>query len=372
MKTLNNIFGVLVLVAISGCAKVELIPTAEREVSFAVGKYATETKAASSLNGSSDAITSFKSKGFLHAVGVDETQYFFGQNGETITYNAGTNLWTPSHIYYWPKSASSYVNFVSWYDNNGTPTKVTETALEWEDRTIAATDNILFADEAWHYNNNTTNSTQYDGDNITSGVPTLFHHALCKVQINLKSKYSVNPDNASQTYEVTLHSARIDGIYLSGSMKLKNNELGAGEIGTSAWYSNGSPTYLWTSTGTATSEGAPFRFLESNTNITTTSQAILDLRSFMPQSLTDDAKLVLVFTIATYSNGNLNSSEEEIPATISLNLIKNTSDIAINQWLPNRVYTYNLAIDPLGQNILLNPIVESDWGFSTDLSATVE
>ena len=91
----------------------------------------------------------------------------------------------------------------------------------------------------------------------------------------------------------------------------------------------------------------------------------------MPQSLTDDAKLVLDFTVTTYSNSIITSSEE-FPATISLNVIKNSSNMAINQWLPNRVYSYNLVIDPLGQNILLNPLVESDWGLSTDLSATVE
>lgn len=368
MKRLALIWFFALGVALAGCTKIELDSSTQREVTFSVGKYVTETKASSSLNGSEDAITAFKSRGFLHAEGVNATQDFFGAAGETITYSAGT--WEPSHPYYWPKSANSYINFVSWYDKKGAPTTVSETALEWVDRTIVADDNILFADEAWRYNNNTTNSTQYTNDNITTGVPTLFHHALTRAQINLKSKYAANPENASETYEVTLHSARIDGIYFSGNMSMTNSDPGANSPRTTRAWSNQNQIYFWTPTGTVTSSESPFSFVSSNTGITTTSQAILNLRSFMPQSL-ENAILVLNYSITTKRNGVVTLTEDNIPSTINLNLIKNTSGIAITDWLPNRIYTYNLTIDPICQDILIYPTLESNWEV-TELSVSVE
>ncbi len=55
-----------------------------------------------------------------------------------------------------------------------------------------------------------------------------------------------------------------------------------------------------------------------------------------------------------------------------MNTIKNTSDVAITQWVPNKKYTYNIAINPVGKEILLNPIVETEWSFEEDINVTVE
>ena len=180
------IFAVAALAA--GCAKVEVIDAPEREISFTVGNYAPATKAVAVTE-----FTSFKSKGYLYAEGVATVQDFFGANGETISVDDPINPteWTPSHPYYWPKSANSYINFVSWYDKNGAPTTATETSLVWEidgtNRTLASDDNILVADKAWFQKDNTFNGEQYTDDAITSGVPTLFKHLLA--QVSVKAKY---------------------------------------------------------------------------------------------------------------------------------------------------------------------------------------
>ena len=68
----------------------------------------------------------------------------------------------------------------------------------------------------------------------------------------------------------------------------------------------------------------------------------------------------------------MTSIESDIPATIVMNTIKNTSDVAITQWVPNKIYTYNIAINPVGKEILLNPIVETEWSFEEDINVTVE
>lgn len=367
MKRFWNIAAILVLAALAGCVKTEISPVPEKEITFTVGSYVPSATKASSLIDSRDNITTFSTKAFLHAEGVAETQNFFGTAGETITWNSSASEWTPTHPYYWPKSSNSYINFVSWYDNAGAPTTVSETALEWVGRAISGTDNILFADAAWRFNQN---ASTYRFNGVVSGVPTLFHHALSRVQVNLKETVAANPDIPTETYEVTLQSASLEGIFSSGTMKLINSDPGS--TGTNAWHSNGSPTLLWTTI--AGSNATPVVGVASNSsvNIGTTATAILAQRSFIPQNLSDDVVLKLTYTVTTRSNGVITTEENDIPATIRLNTIKNTSNLEITQWLPNRIYTYNIAINPIGQSILLNPVIESDWGYSASLSTTVE
>lgn len=346
------IFALVALAA--GCSKVEVVNTPEREISFTVGSYAPATKAVAVTE-----FTSFKSKGYLYAEGVIGAQDFFGANGETITFN-GTDTWAPSHPYYWPKSANSYINFISWYANDGTndivPNTVSETAFEIVGRTIGANDNILIADAAWHYKENTNNGTQYTGDVITSGVPTLFHHVLSRVKINVRATTAVDPSNANVTYEVSIQSARLEGIYQTGTMSLANTEMSS--TGTRAWVSANNNDLLWSAVGNAEN----IAVVSTNTTVgTAATPPILPESSFMPQNLGNDAKLVLNYSITEKNNENITYSESGLTATLVLNTIKNTSDIAINQWAPNKIYTYNIAINPVGEYILIDPIIEKDW-----------
>lgn len=352
------IFALVALAA--GCSKVEVVNAPEREISFTVGSYAPATKAVAVTE-----FTFFKSKGYLYAEGVTGAQDFFGANGETITFN-GTDTWAPSHPYYWPKGESSYINFVSWYDKNGAPSSVSETAISWTNRTIAANDNILVADVAWRYKENTSNGAQYTDDAITSGVPTLFHHVLSRVQINVRATTAVDPSNNNVTYEVKIQSARLEGIYQTGTMSLANTEMSS--TGTRAWVSANNNDLLWSAVGNAENVAV----VSSNTIIPTTATEILPERSFMPQTLGDDVKLVITYTITTKSGNTVTSTESYIPATIVLNIIKNASDIEITEWAPNKIYTYNIAINPVGDPILIEPAVEANWSENNYFSVVVE
>lgn len=360
MKKFNNIWIIALMAALAaGCTRTEFI-FGDKEITFAVGKYAAQTKAASIID--VDNVTSFSSKAWLYAEGVDGAQDFFG-TGETISYD-GSSQWNPSHVYYWPKSENSYVNFVSWHDNNGAPTTIGQKNLEWVGRTINADDNIMFADVAWRYNNN---ASTYRFNGVQEGVPTLFHHALSRVQINLKAT-TLQQDG--KTYEVSIQSASLKGVYRSGNMRLTTTERTT--TGTSAWTSTSNATYLWTPSIGSNADN--FELVAENTSldITTTNTAIMALRSFMPQALGNDIKLTVNFTVTTRSGGNIVSSENGIVSSVVLNKIKNSSNVEITEWLPNRKYIYNFTINPLGQDILLNPTVESDWILGNDISATVE
>lgn len=344
------------LVALSACTKVEPDVRPAKKVSFAVGNYAVSTKANSNL---SDVTTEFQSRAFLHANGAANGTHFFGTGaGETVTYN-GTNAWEPVNEYFWPLSSDSYINFVCWYDKNGTPdtANLSETSLSWNNRTIVADDEIMFADAAWRYSDNTANGTQYDGDNITTGVPVLFHHALARVKFVAKIKTGCNTNaSGSITWKVYLKNMSVSNVHNQGTLSLTNEDLGTPST-TKEW--SGS----WESTDTA---AALAIVGNTETEITTTAADVLAERSILPQSV-ENMTLSLTWTISTYRSGsNTPFSTEDL--TFSGNL----AEIAplITDWSMGHKITYTLEFDPSSDSIVFSPAI-SDWTEDTGNNGVV-
>ena len=338
MKALKSIFGMLVLVALWGCTKTE-IATPEKEVTFAVGEYAaTATKSNVSLD--TYGITSFKSKAYLHADGYEnETQNFFGVNGETISKQG--NVWAPSHPYYWPKSELSYVNFVSWYDKNGAPTNVSEYALAWTNRTIVADDDIMYADEAWRYNS---------GD-----VVTLFHHALAQVKFQARTTQA---SDGNVSWTVTIRNFRIENVRNTGSLSLINSDPNT------SWTTKPWTNTIWTQaqdTETLSSNG---EFTLSSTN-----QVIMDTRTVLPQT-TFGMVLSFDYSINTTYNieGNpISSVSENAHATINL-----YSDFRIYNWNMNTCTTYTIVFNPETNKISFDPALTENWNTDPNNSMYIE
>ena len=369
MKWFGNIFAVFALVALVGCTKTELdLTTPAKEITFTVGQYATRTKAVS-LDKSEDAIFYFRSKGFLHAEGVSGAQDFFGADGETISArDASGNIissdavsfWAPSHPYYWPKSTNSYVNFVSWYDKNVSevPNTLTEESLVWtfdNSRPLRADDNIMYADMAWHYNQNTNNAKHFDEDAITSGVPTLFHHAMSKVRVQVKRKTS----NASTTISVT--DFKLSSVYNTGSLILSNSE----PVG-----SNSEPVVTTTKawTGSWNLEGCtPVDMTGKNVSLSNTEpQEVFAMQTMIPQ-LTDNIKVEFKYKIkSTFTSGDY--IEETVPVVIALSSFTN----APSAWNMNTKITYTIVIDPDTYYITLAPVLTEDWGDGEYITVPVE
>ena len=103
--------------------------------------------------------------------------------------------------------------------------------------------------------------------------------------------------------------------------------------------------------------------------ISETAVSILAQRSFLPQQLTN-AKLDLLLTITTKSNGIVTASESDIAVSLNLNTIKNASNVAITTWVPNKTYTYTLIINPINQEILLEPTLK-DWSSDVEFISVV-
>ena len=400
------VFAAAALVALAACSKVETDETPAKKISFNAALYTAQTKADPGTNHSlneavadgGEGVTAFKSKAFLHADAGSgmTTQHMFGTTGETISYNSGVPEWAPANEYFWPKAASSYINFVSWYTTNDdfiTPANVSETQMDWGTSgspiTITGTDNILFANEALGYKDNTNNGTTYANDAVTSGVPTLFHHALAKIAFNVLVK-TANTSTGT-IWDVDVQSATLK-VGNNGYLALINNapaqsgtitqSLSPWKVGTD--YATGteatSAIVGWARPASgATTEnvaGTVLNFTNfapyDNDHKASASQVLIAERTVMPQfigeagtpsntygavTFTITFKLSLFHANASHQKNGSAFSEEVI--TISeTNLFDLVS--TIGNWCMNTKYVYNITIDPVGNKITFDPAVV-DW-----------
>lgn len=398
------------LVALTACTKMETIDTPAKKISFNPATYVASTKADPATNHSLNAavadggegVTAFKSKAFLHADAGSgmTTQNMFGEAGETVSYNSSVPEWAPANEYFWPKAASSYINFVSWYttnDNFITPANVSETQMDWGTSanpiTITSTDNILFANEALGYKDNTTNGTTYANDAVTSGVPTLFHHALAKIAFNVKLKTATT--STGTIWDVAVQSATLK-VGNNGYLALINNapaqsgtinqSLSPWKVGTD--YASGteatSAIVGWARPASgATTEsvaGTALNFTNfapyDNDHKASASQVLIAERTVMPQfigeagspsntygavTFTITFKLSLFHANASHQK-NGSAFSEEVVTISETNLFDLVS--AIGNWCMNTKYVYDITIDPVGSKITFDPAVV-DWNTPT-------
>ena len=358
------LIALLALTALAGCVKVETAPSPKDRITFAVGCYAPSTRA-SSLQDSDGGISSFNTKAYLYADGYEAaSQPFFGAAGETILWNAGSSMWAPARAYYWPKSSESYINFVSWYDRNGAPDSVSETSLSWtidgSTRSLATDDNLMFADVAWHYNQNTTNAAQYAGDAVTVGVPTLFHHALAQVRFQAKASQI---SDGGTTWTVSFSDFQVSGVYKTGTLSLVNADPAS--TGTRAWWSmseDATPvatTPYWSTAGCAVDTLSR----RGHTTVITAANTPVDLmaaRSIIPQE-TDGMTLTCTCNIRTdYADHTY--MVETIP--VSVDLAEFSGDTGT--WDMNHRITYTITINPVTGKILLDPALNEGWTNSSN------
>ena len=352
MKKYFVFLGIAAL-TLAACSKTEIDETAipDQKIEFNAANYVPQTRAAGDTVSILSETNTFKTKAYLHAEGMPTVQDYFGANGETITYHAGASeadesVWVPSHDYYWPKSKKSYINFVSWYDGNANRTPaVTETTIKWENAIIGTKDNIMWADEAWHYN---SNAQTYKFDGVREGVPTLFHHALAKLTIKAKcdpvEKNDSQVSGTKTTWDVTLTDIKITGTYNQGSLTLTNEEPTGTSPAQQAYTTNG---WVLPTTGTA-----PGITMDSTNVLTTSLVDVLAEQSVLPQTL-DNAILEFTLHIITKYNGK-QYSEEKIHKSVKLNTLGTP---AIAKWEMNTKYVYNIIINPETDVVKFDPAV---------------
>lgn len=352
MKKLFIAIAALALVASAACTKVAPEEKKAEKISFTVANYVPQTKAGevSFLNEFSDPTKAqFKCKAFMNGAGVQGMQDFFGTTGEIIKWNATAKEWAPSHDYYWPKDAASYVNFFSWYDSSTTAgPAVTNGTMKWENRVIGTGDNIMYADPAWHFQKN-TNPATYGLNGVSQGVPTLFHHALAQVEFRAyATKVAVD---GLLNWTIELKDIAIGEIYNQGTLELTSTEPAATALNQKGTW-NGTPA--WTVSGDKGS------LSPDDATLTATPTAFLENQSVLPQSLTNVNISFKLYITTNYTAGQTN---REI-ITCSIPLAAGTSDnpgFGTASWALNTKYIYTIKVVPGENRVLFDPAVESEW-----------
>lgn len=359
----NLILAAAVLAAMTACTKNELAQTADKEISFQAAKYMVQTKANSAFP--SDKV--FGTYAWYDAeAGGDQHQLFM--NNETVSFVTAENAWKASRTYYWPKTGT--VDFFSYYPQSATPwltladaeggkaNKISAT------QTIAGTEDYMYADKACGYSDN--NSAKYKISVNTDGVPTLFHHALAKVSVNISATKLQNDESTPTVrWEITLDAANFDRIYKSGSVVMNLDAAGTTPC-TAAWAPPANSVWTPSDNGSAINcdkQTLPYA-------VTKTATDILTEYSVLPQALTgtDNTSgqvLHVKLTIKSYNKANAEDQTlTNLFATETIeryyNLKEEMGTPKIEYWKMNTKITYSIIVDPSMAEIHFDPAI-ADW-----------
>lgn len=387
------------MVAMCACAKVESEDNGPGTlITFQAANYVPQTKAIAA----DTEFSSFKCKAYMHAEGINLSaapdyapssaggfQNFFGNAGnsytETISGTGYTDAnnnsekdaneyftsWVPSHSYYWPKSTHSFINFVGWYGNTGTDPNVTyawnstsskyEATLTWDFTTSlgSASSNLLYADMAWRYNANGTNTAHFTDpvtDPVTSGVPMLFHHALAQICVksyatgtSVAKGTGTDTDKVTDgtaTWTITLENIAVGTIATEGQLSMTNADPGS--KATQPWTMTGTG---WTaSTSASVNVSGTFKVNEvSSANAVT----VIANSCVVPQDVSEATLSGKVRVVTTYANGETNS--ELIPFTVGFH------DMGTDTWAQNHLYTYFVKYNPSQNTVTFDPAIDAAY-----------
>lgn len=264
------LFPIIALLTLAACSKVTPadMPDEQAPVSFQVANYA-QTKAGEPANGQYDTNTRFGTYSwYINDDGVTVKPWMIN---ETVGFVPGKpGVWkTIVNPYYWPKTGSAdFISYSPFAGENGVAPGATaqagetqaaadttngtapggqDAATEGEDDAIVVPEPLITRVEAKNYtfeypaylvksnapdlmygdwanvNRNVDQIKDGERDSGFKGVPTLFHHALAKISVDIRATFLEYVDNASKTtttWEVTLQAAEIKNVKNTGSLKL--------------------------------------------------------------------------------------------------------------------------------------------------------
>ncbi len=262
---------------------------------------------------------------------TDNTTGPYFMDNEVVSYDAQSDQWKTSTTYYWPKGQS--VDFIMFYPARMSGITVEENKITYSNYTVGDTD-LMYADKAVAYTDN-VNEVSDDTNSARQGVPAIFHHALAKVQVNVKLGYNhkAEDDGTVTDWEVKLNSAKLSGVYKTGDCILSLSDEAA--TGTVAW--NKPTGNVWTSAGEAQDLND---FTEAAVLSTTDNTKALSETFVLPQALTQNGqKIELNITIKTTRNGQLFLTETmDISADLYL--------ATLPSWEMNNSIVYNIVVNP--------------------------
>ena len=343
----------LVGVAFTSCVKnEEFAPKPQKEISFEVANYVHSTRANSAFN-----YTSFAASAW---VTDDATKALFLDKEVTKQTIDGTPVWKTAETYYWPLEGT--VDFICYYPTTVKPSITNDYAgadkLIYTDYIVADVD-VMYSDKAIRYSANksaTDNGTDFGiGSYGFTGVPTLFHHALAKLNFKVQNG---NYDDGVYYWVVTVKAITANNIHKKGSVTLTHN----GNVSPSTYGNWKLPANnVWTPSTPAVTTDYTWDPTDDVVLNHETATAF-DARTVyvMPQTLATGGQTVTV----VYTVDQIRKLDSAVISSKDYNPTLDLYSTTLEHWQMNKDITYTLSFNPKGEMILFAPAVE-DWGTAT-------
>lgn len=249
---------------------------------------------------------------------------------QKVSYKEADKAWLPEgSTYYWPKSGT--LDFICYAPFAADPTGITiaEDKISFTGYTVAA-DDLMYGDKAVGLNDN-ANTYYYNG------VPVLFHHALARVNFQIRAAYlEKTADTKDKTkWEITVNSVKIKDVRTTGSLDLP--------LDGKTWKLPESK--VWT----ATEDKKDISFeVKDLKELTLEPQALGEGFLVLPQLLSGGQAVEMVLAIKTYRDSGkgyeLFLTEKDVKVAAALTLQK------LPQWGINQDITYTFVIAPTKSN----------------------
>lgn len=250
---------------------------------------------------------------------------------------SGENYWAPATPYYWPKEG--FLSFAAYspYDVTGTVSYDGE-GLEVLAHTVSTETanhvDFMYAPRVYNRNSSTEEGDDDDTKYKYDGVNILFEHAMSSIVIKVAKASGLDANTV-----ITLNNITITKPYMTADFNEKVTD-GATYAAAPEW-SN------WKDATDITTYNTPKALTYDLTEyVKNTDDDVI----LIPQSLTDDVKIVLDYDITTAGGNKINQ----------------VSDIKLNAYTPSwgigTRYTYNITIGM--EEIIFDPAV-TKWTDAT-------
>jgi hypothetical protein len=372
------------LLPFAACTKVTtgMEDTAEHEISFQVANYV-QTKAPVAF-----ANEDFGTYAWYNADDGSQQHVPFMVN-EPVMFDEGNNMWTTSRRpYYWPKVGS--LDFISYSpyceasttvvpdasgEGAGTTTTsynptVTENSIMWTDyrMDLSSPEDLMYSDKVTGQKENKSTYTSVSG---VTGVPTLFHHALAKLNFQVQANFLKEGEGEDKTtWEVYLNQLRLEYIPNSGSLDLSlkedNSSWNLPEVeGYHVWdYAKSTTDDLnlyqksGTDAGLALTTEPQRVYTDENGEFVPlfVIPQILMSTDYESEDWTVGQQLVMDLTIVTHLPGNPDDSGKPLVITENIHKVYDLKDISpLKAWEMNQDITYTINIKPTASSDPGNP-----------------
>ena len=221
------VLAALVGVAFTGCVQnEEFAPKLQKEISFEVANKVHSTRVEAFETTETFAANAWVTDGGTTTQLIKDEVVSYGTTDLDHDSNDSTapltSYWKTANTYYWPLEGT--VDFICYYPTTVKPSITHDYAgadeLTYTDYTVADVD-VMYADKAVRYK---TNDAYYAG---FTGVPTLFHHALAKLNFKVQNG---NYDDGVYYWVVTVKSITANDIHMMVILQTQHMAIGSFQL----------------------------------------------------------------------------------------------------------------------------------------------